>query len=630
MHSRVIELPIVLGFFIGALSSCGGDDGPTEPSTGTLEIRTSTSNASTGRYTVVVDGGAGNRIGLNAALTLAEVEAGAHAVQLGGLAEGCNVTGDNPRTVSVAAQSTAVVAFAITCVPPVGTLEVVTSTTGPGPVSYDLLMDGTSLGAIAATAARSLENTPPGVHTIGLSGIPANCQLQGANPQSTTAAAGATVTVSFAITCTPPPSQTGTLTVTTTTTGSDPDGDGYAFSIDGQAAQSIGANTTVTINELPTGSHTVTLSGLAANCASSTSNPRPVSVATGATVDLSFAITCSALTGPQWTQMESGTNFVLYGVWGSSATDVFTLGEPGGRFESAIFHYNGQAWSQQVLQDGMTLYGIWGSGPTDVFAVGYGPLGTLGHDGVLLHYDGSTWATMPGPGVGTEDSEVLFRSVWGSSGADVFAVGEIFSESYQALVAHYDGTSWSAVPLQGARNQVLLDVFGSSSSDVYAVGYVDLNAFGLRAPRPARRAQFTVGLILHFDGTSWTTFSPAVDDLLFEGVWASAPNDVFAVGGVGDRGAVYHYDGNSWTPMTVPPIGVLTDVWGTSSSDVYAVGYGTILHYDGQQWSEVQALAERLWGVWGSTATDIFAVGAGGTILHSIPGAGGSARPGRR
>ena len=47
------------------------------------------------------------------------------------------------------------------------------------------------------------------------------------------------------------------------------------------------------------------------------------------------------------------------------------------------------------------------------------------------------------------------------------------------------------------------------------------------------------------------------------------------------------------------------DVWGSSGSDVFAVGNGgTILHYDGSAWSAMTSgTTFALNGVWGSSGT---------------------------
>ena len=62
----------------------------------------------------------------------------------------------------------------------------------------------------------------------------------------------------------------------------------------------------------------------------------------------------------------------------------------------------------------------------------------------------------------------------------------------------------------------------------------------------------------------------------------------------------------------------LHGVWGTSSSDVYAVGEdGTILRYDGAAWSEsVSGTYPDLFGIWGSSSGDVYVVGDSGTIVR--------------
>ncbi len=62
----------------------------------------------------------------------------------------------------------------------------------------------------------------------------------------------------------------------------------------------------------------------------------------------------------------------------------------------------------------------------------------------------------------------------------------------------------------------------------------------------------------------------------------------------------------------------LNGVWGSSGSDVFAVGMdGTILHYDGIGWSALSGgTTWHLNDVWGSGGGDVFAVGDAGTIVH--------------
>ena len=94
-----------------------------------------------------------------------------------------------------------------------------------------------------------------------------------------------------------PAPTTGAVQVATATTGADLDADGYMMAVDGGAAQAIAVNATVTVSNVTAAAHSVTLSGLAANCSVSGSNPRSVTVTAGATATLSFDVACTSLTG---------------------------------------------------------------------------------------------------------------------------------------------------------------------------------------------------------------------------------------------------------------------------------------------------------------------------------------------
>jgi PKD repeat protein len=119
-----------------------------------------------------------------------------------------------------------------------------------------------------------------------------------------------------------------------------------------------------------------------------------------------------------------------------------------------------------------------------------------------------------------------------------------------------------------------------------------------------------------FSGT-WSLMASGVTNDL-DCVWGSSVSDVFAVGI--DN---IHYNGSAWSDMTFPESvmwNTIYAMWGSSGSDLFAVGdLGTILHYDGSTWSDMTNGAittHNLYGVWGSSGSDVFAVGDLGTILH--------------
>ena len=60
-----------------------------------------------------------------------------------------------------------------------------------------------------------------------------------------------------------------------------------------------------------------------------------------------------------------------------------------------------------------------------------------------------------------------------------------------------------------------------------------------------------------------------------------------------------------------------TDIWGSSSTDVYVHGYGTSdLHYDGSKWSKIETSYLIKGKFWGTSSSDVFDVGTSNTILH--------------
>jgi hypothetical protein len=105
-------------------------------------------------------------------------------------------------------------------------------------------------------------------------------------------------------------------------------------------------------------------------------------------------------------------------------------------------------------------------------------------------------------------------------------------------------------------------------------------------------------------------------------VWGTASSDVFAVGGPRGNGtpsAALHYDGRAWKDLA--PGGTETFWWahGTSDADVWIVGEGgRIAHWDGAAFQEyVSGTTATLYGVWAAAPRDVWAVGGS-------PGAGGS------
>lgn len=170
-------------------------------------------------------------------------------------------------------------------------------------------------------------------------------------------------------------------------------------------------------------------------------------------------------------------------------------------------------------------------------------------------------------------------------------------------------------------------------------------AGSLLSPTSCRRSPGPVGP----DGKDPREFSWAIDTISYPGsyqtlmyrIWGSSSADIYIVGGNDQAmGKMYHYDGTSWQPVKlityegglIPGTLDLSDVFGFSKSDIYAVGgrmydnpvppplildSSIVIHFDGQNWTEIPLQRGRqLVGVWGASPADVWTGGVQGTLFH--------------
>jgi hypothetical protein len=90
----------------------------------------------------------------------------------------------------------------------------------------------------------------------------------------------------------PTPSQAA-ISVTISTTGRPLDRDGYTVRVTGDSVGHVGVDDGVTIHGVPLGRHAVSLDGLRHNCTVDGGESRTVELRAGATVSVSFAVTCA-------------------------------------------------------------------------------------------------------------------------------------------------------------------------------------------------------------------------------------------------------------------------------------------------------------------------------------------------
>lgn len=124
-----------------------------------------------------------------------------------------------------------------------------------------------------------------------------------------------------------------------------------------------------------------------------------------------------------------------------------------------------------------------------------------------------------------------------------------------------------------------------------------------------------------FEG-SWSTESPLEKPAArYRAVWGSSASDVWAVG---DNGLVSHWNGLRWSHPPSPTRENLLSIWGSGPGNIWAVGTnGAIIHGDGTGFTSVCSGARsRLNDVWGSGPGDVWVVGnqnpdgGAGVVLH--------------
>ncbi|MCW5832120.1 MAG: hypothetical protein KIS78_06675 [Labilithrix sp.] len=323
---------------------------------------------------------------------------------------------------------------------------------------------------------------------------------------------------------------------------------------------------------------------------------------------------CPVTTGPdpRWT---------LTAVWGTSKDDVWAVGSRG-----TILHWDGAAWTATPSGTPQTLFAITGSGPNDVWA--------FSSRGVVLRSTGfaagaATWTAAP-PVAPTYaqyppqvHNESLLLAAWAGAAGALWTAGEPYPVVPDGERTPTPMNLWRRAKAGSAAawdhdvigsSVAVRGLWGDAAHGVWAVG----GTYGTALQRAGRTFHATVAA---GGAPTWTEIdSQSSTDL--HAVWGSSATDVWAVG---DRGAVRHWTNATpkrWAIVDVPTESDLRAVWGSGPSDVWVVGdAGTILHFDGETWEPATAafplgLTPNLRGVWGSSADDVWIVGDS-VVLHS-------------
>lgn len=189
-----------------------------------------------------------------------------------------------------------------------------------------------------------------------------------------------------------------------------------------------------------------------------------------------------------------------------------------------------------------------------------------------------------------------------------FSPRDIWAVGTMGLILHYDGTSWTPVAAGTSMadpTKNLNSVWGASATDLWIVG--DGN------------------IILRYDGRSWTrraSGDATTKDIT--GVWGANQVLVFYTSTDMDP-TINHFvevvQGNDFRVLDITaPAGVTLDaLWGSSDTNIWAVGNNLIINVTKSGTSSVVTPftnSVHLRSIWGAAINDIWAVGDAGALWH--------------
>ena len=243
----------------------------------------------------------------------------------------------------------------------------------------------------------------------------------------------------------------------------------------------------------------------------------------------------------------------LMDTWGSSANDIYAVG-----FKGTILHFDGSSWTQMQSGTEANLEGVWGyvikddTGAvlrTDVFAAG--------SDGTILRYNGQTWGptlVINDPDSQNPDPQPVtgnFHAIWGIPAAsgqpdaqpDVVAVGG------DGLIVRWDPVARLFLEMRLA--ETFVDSQGNTRTSYVRFSPERLGGvFGTGSlADPLFVAVGNNGSILEMQAGTWTrnqNFTPPGAFIThLNGVWGRGAWEIFATGIEGtvvlrDNGGTWH------------------------------------------------------------------------------------------
>jgi hypothetical protein len=272
--------------------------------------------------------------------------------------------------------------------------------------------------------------------------------------------------------------------------------------------------------------------------------------------------------GTQWRRLDTEASGDL---WWISVTPIdgdFYLAGDGGLILQLDPDSN--TFTRHTTPGTQRMFGIWGSSATNLWAVGEDPNNT-DSGGVVWHYDGKMWTVENLPNVRGGVLPGLLK-IWGRNAGEIYAVGR------RALAIRFDGGGWSELTVNGIpETRTLFTVHGNdtitaASGGFFAEGAIlELVGTGFAGRTPDGAPQQN-GIFIPPDGravavgnglstairtdTGWELKTEGEDPLRdYHTAWVDPDGAIWAVGGdlADEIDGVVAYGGTQDVPGEVTP-----------------------------------------------------------------------------
>lgn len=355
-----------------------------------------------------------------------------------------------------------------------------------------------------------------------------------------------------------------------------------------------------------------------------------------ASTNARFIIAGSVANNGVW--VGNGTTFTRYSIPALSTVDLVCINSGTEAFAtsraagSSVYRFDGTNWISVQTPSSAGKSDLQCLGPDRAYVA------TQGSPGTLYRWNGTGWTALSGPTAPARslnwavasaneiyavgDSASTNRAFYRFDGSSWHDVGRLtFTTGFNRVWADPRGGAAYVSPM-AVNTPTRIETVTPSSASVLTYN-PQLRDVAMPTPSNA----FVVGgnfFLARLNGNRWTVDAPPIGTATtptLNGVWANGQSNAWAVG---QQSTIVRWDGTRWLLLSDGrrPIVTTTDnynaVWSPGGNSTWIVGDASIVRCTLPATCALDATSGSgpLYGVWGTSATNIYAVGAAGRILH--------------